>query len=109
MRTIDPRLSSTGRREPLNAKLYPKGIRQYQTHRLLTETGPQPALHDGLKLDAIVVPATRLAPNLDYAVMLARDIGCWLVILCSGPLNAKEAIEYANARSRSYGKVVAAD
>lgn len=107
MRTTDPRLSSTGRRESLNVNPYAKGIRQYQTHRLLTESGPQPALQDRLELDAIVVPASRTAANLDQALTLARGIGCWLVILCSGQVDAKGAREYANARS--YGKVVAAD
>jgi hypothetical protein len=109
MRTADPRPSAAGRRESLNLNPLAKGIRQYHTHRPLTGTRPQPALKDRQKLDAIVVPASRTAANLDQALTLARDAGCWLVILCSGQLDALAAREYADARSRSYGKVVAAD
>jgi hypothetical protein len=109
MRDNDPWPVAAGGRESLNLNLLTKGIRQHHTHNPLTGTGPQPALRDGLKLDAIVVPAWRPAPHLDQAVTLARDLGCWLVILCSGVLDSKAAREYADARSRSYGKVVAVD
>ena len=103
------RPSAARRRESLNLNRFVKGIRQHPTHNSLTATGPQAALRDNLKLDAIIVPASRTAANLDQALTLARDIGCWLVILCSGQLDAGAAREYADARSRSYGKVVAAD
>lgn len=109
MRTTRPRLSYTGRRKPPNLNPFAKGIRQYYTHNPLTGTAPQPGLQDRLKLDAIVVPASRAAANLDQALTLARDVGCWLVILCSGQLDAEGAREYANARSRSYHKVIAVD
>jgi hypothetical protein len=107
MKVIAPRLSPTGRHESLNP--IAKDIRHYPTHSPLTETGPQPELLNGLRLDAIVVPATRPAGYLDQALTLARDAGCWLVVLCSGQLDAVEAREYADARSRSYGKVVVVD
>jgi len=107
MRANDPQPSADGWREPLDLDLSAKGIRQHHTHNPLTGTGPQPALQDSLKLDAIIVPASRTAANLDQALALARAAGCWLVILCSGQLDAKRAREYADARS--YGKVVAAD
>jgi hypothetical protein len=107
MSANDPQPSTAGRGEPLNLDPSANGIRQYHTHNPLTGTGPQPAPQGSLKLDAIIVPASRTAANLDQALALARAAGCWLVILCSGQLNAKEAREYAAARS--YGKVVAAD
>jgi hypothetical protein len=109
MKDNDPWPIGSGGRESLNLNLLTKGIRQHHTHNPLTGTGPQSALRDGLKLDAIVVPASRTAANLDQAVTLARDLGCWLVILCSGLLDAAAAREYADARSGSWGKVVAAD
>jgi hypothetical protein len=109
MRNTDPRPTAAGRREPLNLTWFTKGIRQHHTHNPLTGTGPRPAPRDRLELDAIVVPALRTAANLDQALTLARDVGCWLVILCSGQLDAETAREYADARSRSYGKVIAAD
>lgn len=107
MSANDPQPSTAGGREPLNLAPSANGIRQHPTHNPLTGTGPQPALQDSLKLDAIIVPASRTAANLDQALALARAAGCWLVVLCSGQLKAKEAREYAAARS--YGKVVAAD
>jgi hypothetical protein len=109
MSTNDLRPSTAGRRESLNLNRLAKNIKQHHTHNRLTGTGPQPAVQDGLKLDAIIVPASRTAANLDQALTLARDVGCWLVILCSGQLDAEGAIEYADARSRSYGKVIAVD
>ena len=105
----DPQPSPAGKREPLNLDPSANGIRQHHTHNPLTGTGPQPALQQSLKLDAIVVPASRTAANLDQALTLARAVGCWLVILCSGQLDAEAAREYADSRFRSYGKVVAAD
>src|ERR1700685_256421 len=110
MRTTDPRPSAAGRRESLNLNPFAKGIRQYYTHSPLTGTGsPARRRRRSLQLDAIVVPASRDAANLDQALTLARDVGCWLVILCSGQLAAAGAREYADSRFRSYGKVVAAD
>jgi hypothetical protein len=107
VKVIDPWLSPAGRQESLNP--IAKDIRHYPTHSPLTGTGPQPELLNGLRLDAIVVPATRPAGYLDQALTLARDAGCWLVVLCSGQLDAAGAREYADARSRSYGKVVIVD
>ena len=53
---------------------------QYQTHRqLLARTRAR--LGEGSH-DAIIVPASRLAVNLDHAVTLARALDCWLVVLC---------------------------
>jgi hypothetical protein len=88
---------------------FARDIRQHHTHNPITEMGPQPARPRRLRLDAIVVPASRPAANLDQALKLARDADCWLVILCSGQLRGAEARQYADARSRSYRKVVVVD
>ncbi len=74
-------------------------IRQYVTHKTLT---PQTRLEDApsaqLKLDAIMVPASRPAPHLDHAVTLARTAGCWLVIMCSKRQHAAEVRKFLAAR-----------
>jgi hypothetical protein len=40
--------------------------------------------------DAIIVPASRLAPNLDHAVALAKAMNCWLVVFCSRQARGEE-------------------
>jgi len=51
------------------------------------------------KLDAIIVPASRSAANLDHAVTLARAAHCLLVLICSGRALADEITELLAARS----------
>jgi hypothetical protein len=61
------------------------GARQYETHRnLLARTSPRPGggIAHG-SLDAIIIPASRPAVNLDHAVTLARAVDCQLVVICS--------------------------
>ena len=91
MKANNPQPSTAGRREPLNLDPFANGIMQHHTHNPLTGTAPQPALQDSLELDAIIVPASRTAANLDQALALVRAAGCWLVILCSGQLDAGAA------------------
>ena len=87
---------------------FAEGIRQHDTHSILTQTaGPRDIPFASLGLDAIVVPASRLAAHLDHAVTLARAAGCWLLILCSGRLDSTEAVNFLAARS--YHKAVAID
>ena len=87
---------------------FAEGVRQHDTHSMLTQTaGPRDIAFASLGLDAIVVPASRLAAHLDHAVMLARAAGCWLLILCSGRLDSTEAVNFLAARS--YHKAVAID
>ena len=87
---------------------FAEGIRQHDTHSMLTQTaGPRDIPFASLGLDAIVVPASRLAAHLDHAVTLARAAGCWLLILCSGRLDSTEAVNFLAARS--YHKAVAID
>jgi hypothetical protein len=51
------------------------GIRQHGTHNgLVKPDGVDPAALGELKLDAIIVPASRPAAHLDHAVTLARAV-----------------------------------
>lgn len=66
-------------------------IRQYETHRQLAgRAGPDRWRAGRTGLDAIIVPASRTADNLDHAVMLAQAANCWLVVLCSRETRAAE-------------------
>lgn len=58
-------------------------IRQLGTHRkLVSRTGPR-KIDARLPLDAIIVPASRPATNLETAITLARATRSVLVVLCS--------------------------
>jgi hypothetical protein len=81
--------------------------RQYHTHRQLL-AGTRARLGEG-SLDAIIVPASRPAVNLDHAVTLARALGCWLVVLCSLNARAEEVNELLALRNFSRGIVVDID
>ena len=81
--------------------------RQYHTHlQLLARTRAR--LGEG-SLDAIIVPASRPADNLDHAVTLARALGCWLVVLCSINSRAKEVNKLLALRNFSRAIVVEID
>lgn len=58
-------------------------IRQLDSHRNLVSQAKQGELDTRLTIDAIIVPASRPANNLEQAVTLARAMGCALLILCS--------------------------
>jgi hypothetical protein len=58
-------------------------IRQLSTHRRLVSRTERRKIDTRLTLDAIVVPASREARNLDSAITLARAARSALVILCS--------------------------
>jgi hypothetical protein len=58
-------------------------VRQLGTHRKLVRRTEQPKIDTKLTLDAIVVPASRPAKNLETAITLARAARSALVILCS--------------------------
>jgi hypothetical protein len=85
-----------------------RGIRQYATHAQLIKRGePDPAeSQDRPALDAIVVPASRPAHNLEHAITLARATRCQLVILCSRDAGAAEVHELLTARSFSAATVI---
>ncbi len=59
------------------------------------------------QLNAIVVPASRPASNLDSAVTLARAADCDLVVLCSHQAKAAEVLSLLAARS--FQRAVVAD
>lgn len=83
-------------------------IRQYETHNQLAwQAGLDRVPLERLQLDAIIVPASRPAPNLDQAITLARAAGCWLVILCSQQLRGADAVR--QLAIRSYRKAIVID
>jgi hypothetical protein len=87
---------------------YAAGIRQYDTHRELAGWGgPATSQAYPLRLDAIIVPATRPAAYLDHAVTLARAAQCSLLILCSQHLRGADVKEYLAARS--FGDAIVID
>lgn len=58
-------------------------VSQHDTHRKLVSQAEQRALDTELKLDAIIVPASRPVHYLEQAIALARAAHCTLLILCS--------------------------
>jgi hypothetical protein len=84
------------------------GVRQHDTHNPLVKQiglGSFPLAR--LQLDAIIVPGSRPAANLDHAVTLARAADCWLLILCSQQLHGIDATRFLAARS--YRKAIIID
>lgn len=85
----------------------PEEIRQYETHNGLAQQGaPHSVPHDQVDLDAIIVPASRTATNLDQAITLARAVDCWLLVLCSRNLARADAARQLAARSYSKAIVI---
>jgi hypothetical protein len=75
-------------------------VRQHETHRELVGRLARPsAAGPAGRLDAIIVPASRPAFNLDHAVTLARAADCSLVVLCSHEAKADEVREFLAQRS----------
>ena len=69
---------------------------QFQTHlQLLADTSARVRA----SLDAIIVPASRPAFNLDHAIMLARKLSCQLVVLCSLKARADEVNDLLASRN----------
>jgi len=83
-------------------------IRQYETHRQLVGRARPGGWRAGrADPDAIIVPASRTADNLEHAVSLAQAAECWLVVFCSRETRASEVRQlFADKRFR---KGVAAD
>lgn len=83
-------------------------IRQHPTHeQLIGHAKHDPAAADDCPpLDAIVVPASRTAHNLDHAITLARAAKSHLVILCSHATRPAEVHELLAARSFSAATVI---
>jgi hypothetical protein len=81
-------------------------VRQHGTHRGLVSATEQRKLDPRLALDAIVVPASRPAQNLDQAITLARAARSELLILCSHHVIPAEVDELLAKRSFSDAIVV---
>jgi hypothetical protein len=65
-------------------RIFISSVRQYESHRqLIASLRSVAARPGGAGLDAIIVPASRHASNLDHAVTLARAADCMLVVFCS--------------------------
>jgi len=75
-------------------------VRQYDTHgELIGRDDPSTGHAPARALDAIIVPASRPAVNLDHAITLARAAHSRLVVLCSRDANADDVNELLAARS----------
>lgn len=83
-------------------------IRQHANHdQLIGHAKHDPAAADDCPpLDAIVVPASRPAHNLDHAITLARAAKSHLVILCSHDTRPGEVHKLLAARSFSDATVI---
>ena len=82
-------------------------IRQYETHRQLAgRARPGSCRVDRANLDAIIVPASRAADNLEHAVSLAQAAACWLVVLCSRETRATEVGQLFSDKGLSKGVAV---
>jgi hypothetical protein len=69
----------------------PAEVRQHGTHEeLLEQAEPAGRPHRAAALDAIIVPASRPAANIEHAIALASGIGCQLILLCSREARADE-------------------
>jgi len=80
-----------------------RDARQYQTHlQLLGNISAR----SRATLDAVIVPASRPALNLDHAVTLARAVNCHLVVLCSLKAQAAEVNELLDLRNFKRAVVV---
>jgi hypothetical protein len=83
-------------------------IRQRETHRQLVGRVLPTALKSRwTALDAIIVPASRPAPNLHHAITLAKAVNCCLVVLCSR--QARAAQVNALAAANRFRRVAAVD
>jgi hypothetical protein len=97
-----------GRTARIPLKRRTQDIRQHGTHRELTRRARlRGASLRRLDLDAIIVPGSRPAANLDHAVTLARAAGCWLLVVCSQRLRGTEVKEFL--AERSFRKAIVID
>lgn len=83
-------------------------LRQYETHRdLVGRARPSAVRASRTAPDAIIVPASRPAANLEQAIELARAVDSQLVVLCSLEARAAEVAEYC--AERGFTKAVLVD
>ena len=76
-----------------------ESIRQLGTHRQLVSQTEQRVPDTRMTLDAIIVPASRPARNLEQAITLARALRCALLILCSRQVEPDEVHKLLAERS----------
>ena len=88
-----------GHEAPSEMSEHAKPIRQLGTHCKLVSQTEQLALDATLALDAIIVPASRPARNLEQAITLARAADCPLLILCSHKLEPTKVHQLLGERS----------
>src|SRR5690348_3122500 len=89
-------------RRPLSSR-----VRQHDTHKeLVGRAGTHVAPASPPRLDAIIVPASRHASNLDHAVTLARAARCRLVVLCSHDAVRADLEQFFSSRSFEWGVVI---
>lgn len=88
----------------------PRNVRHHDSHDSLVGM-PQPANSNAylapIPLDAIIVPASRTAPNFEHAIGLAHAAGCKLVAICSHDAQARHLRSLA--ASLSFEDLVAID
>lgn len=82
-------------------------IRQHETHRHLAGRVLPALSRRWTALDAIIVPASRPAPNLEHALALARAMNSRLVVFCSRQARAEEVSALAEAKQ--FHRVLAID
>jgi len=76
-----------------------RSVHQLDTHRKLVSQTEQRGLDIELKLDAIIVPASRPAQYLAEAITLAQAMRCTLLILCSRRVEPVEVQQLLEERS----------
>jgi hypothetical protein len=81
-------------------------VRQHATHEELVGRDDSPVPSQARTIDAIIVPASRPAANLDHAVTLARAARSHLVVLCSREAHANAVHELLAARSFTRASVI---
>jgi hypothetical protein len=83
------------------------GVQQHYTHRkLVGPATPQMPASRTPALDAIIVPASRHATNLDHAITLARVMKCHLVLLCSRDARTSQVNHLLASRSFAQASVI---
>lgn len=81
-------------------------IQQYETHRQLIGRVRSAAGRVRTNLDAVIVPASRQASNLDHAVTLARAAACELVVFCSRETQVADVLRLLAERCFDRGSVI---
>ena len=110
-RNADANAATARRTVPNNASILPAsrpGLGQLGSHATLVGEAPSSgSSFPRQSLDAIIVPASRPAGNLDHAVSLARTANCPLLVLCDDDAKAADVLQLAG--SHSFYNAIAVD